>query len=350
MKKEKKEKDEKKVKGGIARSEALTKTERSAIAKKAASVRWGTDLPEATHTGNLKVGQIPCAVLEDGTRVLWQQGFLRAIGRTGRAAESAVLDESFPLPVFLRAENLKPFITSELVEASRPIVFRPIISSRGGISYGYRAELLPQVCDVFVQALEAKALKPNQIHIAEQCKILMRGFAQVGIIALVDEATGYQYTRARNALEEILEHFIAKELRKWVKTFPDEFYYHICRLKGWNYDEDNKHKRGAYFGKLTNYLIYRRLAPGVLKELKSITPKDSKGRYKQRLFQRLTEHIGHPRLRELLASEITLMRIFDNGKWEDFEKALNRAIPIYGDLPLFDQIENQNTDTARLLH
>ena len=41
---------------------------------------------------------------------------------------------------------------------------------------------------------------------------------------IVDEATGYQYDRARDALSTILEEFIAKELAQWVKTFPDEFY------------------------------------------------------------------------------------------------------------------------------
>src|SRR5271165_3295473 len=102
------------------------------------------DKPEvkhkATHSGDLKIGNvvIPAAVLDDGTRVLWQQGFLRAIGRTGRAAESAIPDKAgLQLPVFLRAENLKPFITEEITKASQPITYHPIVPSRGGVSYGY---------------------------------------------------------------------------------------------------------------------------------------------------------------------------------------------------------------------
>lgn len=341
-------KDESKAKGGIARAQALTKEERSAIARKAATARWSSNLIKATHTGDLKFKgkAIPCAVLEDGTRVLWQQGFLRAIGRTGRADASAISDEGLQLPVFLRANNLKPFITEELIEASKPITFRPIISSRGGVSYGYKAELLPQVCNVFLDAADAGVLRPNQRHIYEQCKLLIRAFAVVGISALVDEATGYQFDRARSALLEILEDFVAKELRKWVKTFPDEFYQQICRLKGWKLADLNK--RPVIFGKLTNHLVYKRLAPGVLKQLQRITPKDSKGRRKHKYFQRLTEDIGHPRLRELLASEITLMRIFDDGEWAAFAKALNRAIPIYGDLPLFDEIDGRAEDAVML--
>lgn len=334
------EKDQSKVKGGNARAEALTKEERSAIAKKAAKARWA--LPQAIYTGTLKVADIPCAVLEDGTRVLWQQGFLRAIGRTGRAAEGAV-SESFELPVFLRAENLQPFITNELIEASKPIVFRPIVSSRGGISYGYRAELLPQVCEVFLSALDAGALKANQTHIAEQCKILVRGLAQVGIVALVDEATGYQYDRARDALEQILESFIDNELKKWIKTFPDEFYKQIARLK--NYHLRDINKRGAVYAQITNYLIYKRLAPGVLRELKRVTPKDAKGRRKHKYFQRLTEDVGNPALRELLSNQIVLMKIFPDGGWKEFDAAMNKAIPIYGDLPLFDSLEEKDAIT-----
>jgi hypothetical protein len=145
-------KENPKAKGGVARAEALTRERRTEIAKNAAFERWSSKLPRATHTGDLKIGSIiiPCAVLEDGTRVLWQQGFLRAIGRTGRAAAKAVSDgveeTSLQLPIFLRADNLKSFINNELIEASAPIEFRP---TRGGRSIGYKADLLPLACNVF---------------------------------------------------------------------------------------------------------------------------------------------------------------------------------------------------------
>jgi hypothetical protein len=87
----------------------------------------------------------------------------------------------------------------------------------------------------------------------------------------------------------------------------------------------------------------------VLKELKRLTPKDSKGRPKDKLFQRLTEDIGHPRLRELLASEITLMRVFDEGQWETFMKAVNKSIPPYRDEPLFEDLqETETTETGMI--
>jgi hypothetical protein len=99
-------------------------------------------------------------------------------------------------------------------------------------SGGYPATILADICDVVLAARKAGVLQKQQEHIADQCEILVRGFARVGIIALVDEATGFQRDRAKDALTRILEAFIAKELRPWLRTFPDEFYQELYRLKG----------------------------------------------------------------------------------------------------------------------
>lgn len=334
-----------KVKAAKARANSLTSEERKAIARKAALTRWETGVPTASHEGEFPLGSetISAAVLPNGKRVITQATFLRALGRSrSPKAGTGVLSTVDGLPFFLQAEILRPFISDELRASTTPVFY---LTKEGGRGVGYDAELLPRVCEVYLAyrdwCLREQGRIPTRYeHIITACDILMRGLAHVGIIALVDEATGYQYDRARTALVEILEAFVAKELRKWVKTFPDEFYQQICRLRGWKLVDINK--RPMIFSKLTNYLIYKRLAPGVLKELHRLTPKiqgDSRGRRKRKLFQRLTEDIGHPRLRELITSEIVLMRIFDDGDWTSFEKAVNRAIPIYGDLPLFDEID-----------
>lgn len=329
------------AKGGDARAQSLTPERRREIARAAVDARWAkagkAPMPRASHTGEVKLGEIgiPCAVLEDGTRVLWQQEFLRVIGRTGRAAESAVGTGSLKLPIFLRAENLKPLITQELIEASTPIPFRGsgIIPTRGGIAYGFKAELLPQVCSVFLEASDKGLLKSNQRHIYERCKILIRGLAVVGITALIDEATGYQDARAKDALARILEAFIAKELRKWISTFPIDYYKELFRLRGWKFPDlpAEQRKRPVLVGKITNDVVYDRLAPGVRGELNRLTPRDEKGRLKQKLFQHLTEDVGHPKLREHLASVTSLMKASDN--WSQFMYMLNRALPRYGDTP-----------------
>jgi hypothetical protein len=295
-------------------------------------------IQRATNVGELKIGGLilPCAVLEDGTRVISERGVTLALGGKRGGAHWRRMKENpdgANLPVYLSANNLKPFINSELALAlNNRIKYQ--LPTGGPIAYGLEAGLLPKVCEVWLDAREDDKLWSNQEHIAKAADILLRGLATVGIIALVDEATGYQYDRSRKALEEILDKFISKELRKWAKTFPDDFYMEMFRLRGWQYIPFNV-KRPMVVGRLTNDLIYKRLAPGVLGELKKKNPPNKKGRRPAKHFQWLTEDIGHPRLRELIASVITLMKA--STSWNQFYRMMARALPQYGknlELPL----------------
>lgn len=311
-------------KGGNARARALSKEKRSEIAKRAAESRWSKGLPEATYAGELEIGDasIGCAVLEDGTRVLTQSDMMRALGRSRQAKGRGYYDGDVNLPVFLTAKNLKPFVTKDLYVTSSQVEFR----LRGAKAYGYRAELLPKVFEVYLKARDAGELLKSQEHVAVQADILTRGLAQVGIVALVDEATGYQRDRARDALARILEEFIAKELQPWIQTFPDEFYEQIFRLRGLDYPRDTV-KRPQYFGHLTNDIIYKRLAPGVLEELKSQTPKLPSGARKHQMHRKLTPEMGHPKLREHLASVITIMKL--SSDYGEFKLKLEQIHPAY---------------------
>lgn len=325
--------------GGEERARRLSPEKRSEIAKKAAMKRWeNADLPQAvcgSPEKPAKVGQTPirCYVLDDETRVLTQGDFLEALGRHRKANVRKEDEEGEEqLPAILQGKALKPFIDKELREKCRPIKFR---TTDGSMASGYRAEVLPMVCEAYLRARDAEALPHNQRHVAEQAEILMRALAHVGIIALVDEATGYQDFRTRNALAEIFEAFIAKELRKWVRRFPIEFFKQLCRLKGVAFREDLRFP--PYFGHYINDLVYSRLAPGILEELKKKNPRDEEtGRRRHRHHQWLTDDVGDPRLREHLTLVIGLMRASD--KYEDFYRLLERAAQKYREAPLFDDL------------
>jgi len=326
------------ARGGIARAERLSPEERSSIAKRAAAARWSEDLSAAvcgSPDQPLRIGdiEIECYVLEDGTRVLTQAGFLESLGRHRKANVRRESGEE-PMPPILQGKAIKPFISPEIREKSQPIAFRLPSGSRAS---GYNAEVLPAVCEIYLRARETGALPRNQEHVAKQAEILVRGLARVGIIALVDEATGYQEMRAKNALAKILEAFIAKELQSWVQTFPDDFYRELFRLRGLDYPQATV-QRPQYFGHLTNDIVYKRLAPGVLTELKGVTPRDEKGRRKHKYFQRLTSNVGYPKLREHLGSVVTLMKLSND--WHDFTRKLDRIHPRVGDtmqLPFEDE-------------
>jgi hypothetical protein len=324
------DKDPNKVAGGKARAESLTPERRSEIARKGAAAKWGNLREAISREGIVDVGgvELQCYVLDDETRVLARASFVRAIGRTGKVKGGRRFDEEFQTPVFLTADNLKPFFPKDLEANSKPIFF----TDGDTQMIGYRAELLPDVCDIFADAERAGALRSNQRHIADACRILSRGLTRVGIIGLIDEATGYQRERAADALARILQKFIAKELQPWVSTFPPEFYDNMFRLRGLHFPRDTV-KRPQYFGHLTNDVIYKRLAPGILEELRRLTPKLPSGRRKHPYTRRLTEDFGHPKLREHLASVMTVMMLSDS--YDDFIRKLDRVKPRFGEtIPL----------------
>ena len=99
----------------------------------------------------------------------------------------------------------------------------------------------------------------------------------------------------------------------------------MFELKNWPINDPRTLKRPSVVGKYTNDIVYERLAPGVLEELKIRNPTDEKGYRKQRHHQWLTGDIGHPKLREHLIGIIALMNAAPT--WDSFKRMLQRAYP-----------------------
>lgn len=224
-----------------------------------------------------------------------------------------------------------------VARANSPIRFIP--PHGGNPADGYDALILPDICRVLIDAERQGKLDKRLVRLAERAAILQHGFAVVGITALVDEVTGYQDDRAKDALVKILTAFVAKELRPYVPTFPSDFYREMYRLRKWDWPEEpsEQSKRSPLIGKITDDLVYDRLAPNVKDRLKELVGRNDSGRLKHKMFQRLTEEKGEPRLKEHLASVITLMKATDD--WSQFMKMLNRSLPKFTPLPLFDESE-----------
>ena len=271
----------------------------------------------------LKIGaiEIPCYVLEDETRVLSQRGLQSSVGMgTGGGLSGA------PRMVeFVRSMEIKGIKNKDLAaRLESPIEFQP--PKGGRTAYGYPAAVLVDICDVILEMDQKGLTTPNQTAIVERAKTLIRGLAFVGIIALVDEATGYQEIREQNALATILEKFIAQELQPWTRTFPYEFYKQIFRLRGWPGPDGVK--RPSVIGKYTNDIVYERIAPGVLDELRSRNPTLPGGGRQHKHHQWFTPDYGNPELRAHLTAAIALMRASTN--WDDFQRNLNRGLPKQG--------------------
>jgi len=324
-------------KGGKARAEKLSQEERTAIAKAAAAGRWNKSnevnalLPRETHTGSLMIfdREIPCSVLDNGSRVFSTRGIHRALGsktKGGRgkdALASAAEASGAPLlPTFLASPNFKPFIPADLmVPLISPLQYRP--KHGGRTAFGYEATLLPRVCEVILDADKAGVTKgAGQKNLAEMAAILIRAFARIGVIALVDEATGYQRDRARDELNRILEAYISRELLPWTRRFPDEFFKQAYRLHEWEYKEGSV-KSPRYLGKLINRTVYEPMPPGILDELRRVNPKTESGYRKYQHHRFLTPDTGHPHLDKQIVAVTTLMRAADDKErfWDLFDRA-----------------------------
>lgn len=270
--------------------------------------------------------KIQAYVLEDEIRVLSQRGFLGALDRS-RSLRGGVTTN--PLPPFLLAQNLEPFLTEGMRGGDKLVRFTA--PDWGGIGVGYRAELLPEVCGVYLDARAAGALRQNQLHVARRAEILLRALATVGIIALVDEATGYQQTRERRALAKILEKYLSDEYKPWSRTFPFAFYKEIVRLQGW--PDVLAIDRPGLIGHITNDVVYERVAPGVLVELQRRNPMLPTGERSQRHHQWFDPDFGLPKLREHIASVTALMRA--SRDWASFMHRIDAAFPkLNAQLPL----------------
>lgn len=284
---------------------------------------------ECTHKGDLVLGKtsISCAVLSNGKRIITQTALFDAFERP-RKGEKRLEG----LPSIVGAKNLLPYVTDELKEKAQPVNY---YLQNGKVTSGYDAELIPMVCELYLEANDTEGvLLESQQKMVVQANILIRALAKVGITALIDEATGYQYDRENNALQEILKAYIAEEFLKWQARFPRKYYKELYRLYGWDY-EPSSMKHPKYLGRFTNTYVYDYLPPGVLAELRSKNPINNKGYRTKKHHQFLTGEIGIPHLEKHITKLITIMELSDNAN--QFKKNFKRV---------FDNIEQYEMELS----
>lgn len=284
-------------------------------------------IPRATHDGPLDMAGwvLHSYVLDDGRRVLSGRGFMAAFDIRSKANGIAPRLEKI-----LNEHIMHPLIYQDiLAPLQNPIRFK---DTNNRIAIGYQAEFLIQFCEVFLKARERIAIR-TQVgqRYARVAEALVRAAAKVGIVALIDEVTGYQAVRDRDALQRLLGNYIRADLAEWAKTFPDEFYDQIGRLKDWKSLVAGK--RPGVVGHITNDVIYARLAPGIIRELQRRNPRLPGGGRDHKHHQHLTDDTGYPELRALLTGVVALMRA--STTWGGFERLLERSYPKFNDtLPL----------------
>ena len=238
--------------------------------------------------GKLKIGDLllDCHVLNDERRVFTQGEMVRAL--TGGTDSSNLA----------RYLSRNPLITDDL--SGGPIRFR--IPGNPQLAVGSEATLLIEICERYLDARAQKLLRPNQLHLARHAEIVVRSCAKVGIIALIDEATGYQKVRARNALQVKLQAFIADELQEWALMFPEEFWLELARLEGVHYSARSRPLR---WGKYVMLFVYDAIDGDVGKALREKNPNPH---FLQNHHQWLKQ-FGRDKVHDQIQRVITIMKL-----------------------------------------
>lgn len=196
---------------------------------------------------------------------------------------------------------------------------------------------MADICDAFLEARKHVTLSSRQAIIAAQCEILMRAFARLGIIAMVDEATGFDKVKddVKDKLQTFLNQFLMKEAAKWVKTFPDEFFMDIYKMKHW--DWQSTRKMPGVMGNWIRDIVYERIAP-ILPELEKLNPKNANGHRSKKFHQFLSREEGLPKLKEYFASIHTIV-VMSDYDWNKFKVNLDKVHP-RTDIELFLAFED----------
>ncbi|WP_417440950.1 P63C domain-containing protein [Idiomarina sp.] len=272
-------------------------------------------MDRAKYTGVLNIAgnEISCAVLDNETRVVNGTNVLKAFGRKqmGTGKHSG-------LSPILTSKKLEEFVAPDEIRALQPITY---LAKNGREQSGYPAEVIQIICEIYLRARDDNSLEKGQLHLAEQAEIIVRSLAKTAIVALIDEATGYQYEREKDALQKILSAYIREDYMVWQQTFPRKFYKELFRLCDWEYNPSNV-KRPAYLGKLTNKYVYELLPQGVLEKLRELNPTTETGGRRRKHHQHLTDD-ARTHLERHLTKIITLMEISDD--FNQLDHSVNRV-------------------------
>lgn len=330
--------------GGLARAEKLPPKERKAIASRAAKARWEAarletkqiedpnHIPEALCEGEMEIGsvQIECYVLDNQKRVISKRGMAKALGMRSEGGN-----------VFMRAMGRKG-IGSVIEENLRqkldnPIIFKALTSD---LAHGFDATVLIDICDSIIEAAKNKKLGPNQESLALQAEIIIRASAKLGIVALVDDATGFIADKRRQQYKELFKEFIKEEVSWYQSEFPDQLFDVMYKIYGLPRRADAKnHPR--FFAKFIRKYIYQPLANSNGAILEMLDEKNpvvyASGGRRYKMFQFLSDVVGLPALRAHLWQVIGIGNA-SKGKAQ-FEKNFTTAFP-GPQLELFDLRED----------
>lgn len=294
--------------GAKARNEALSPAERKLISQRAIRARWAKAgkklkteqdkreeqiIPHSMFQGTISIAGInlPCHVLSNEKRVIAQREIIGLF--TGN--KKGGLDR------YLMASNLQNFLPERLKNKSLDQTMA-LFTTNGLVAQAFEGEDVVDLCEMYLKARDAGVLQKNQQHLAAQAEVIVRSFAKVGIVALIDEATGYQKVRAKNALQLKFQAFIADDLQEWAVMFPEEFWFELARLEGITYSPKNRPLR---WGRYIMMFVYDSIDKDIGKMLRAKNPNP---KFKQNHHQWLKK-FGKDKVHDQINKVVTIMKL-----------------------------------------
>ncbi|BDV34250.1 P63C domain-containing protein [Methylocystis iwaonis] len=328
--------------GGKARADKLPAQARKEIARKAALARHSaktdpeTGLPLARSEGTLPIGDvnIDVYVLWDRRRLVSKRAMARALGLKSEGGNAFLKT--------LSGKTIGSAIPENLWEKiNNPVIFKPL---SGDPAHGYEAAVLIEVCDALIDARDD--LLPSQKFLARQAEIIIRAAAKIGIIALIDEATGFIEDKRKEEYRELWRDFVRDEFRQWEGAeFPDDIFDLIYKLYGLKRFNPKSTQHPKFFGKILRKYIWIPLANSngaILEQLDEKNPVIyANGGRRYKLFQFLSDEVGLPALKQHIWQVVGIGRSVKTKEQFDrsFYAAFPQAIPNKGggQLSLFDE-------------
>lgn len=299
-------------------------------------------LPRATHTGKLEFGDATldaCVVPTPNgdVRLITQRTAISGLGIAkpkGSRENTAETHADYLVGYVAKIDESAFPVGGSNMPTLVPVRF--IHPSNGKPAIGYRAADFTAICKFMLRARRTGLLTLAQSRVAEHAEVFAEALMEVAIVALIDEATGFQSLRGDNALQRelraVVERIVSARATKWERRFRPAFFTELFRLlvasgrrRPEDFDASNP-PRG--FGDIINDLVYRRIAPGVLEELRRINPATAPGIRAVKHHQHIAAGDGVALLDKHIEDLITIAQ--GSYSWDDFIRVVNRRFPISG--------------------
>ncbi len=161
--------------------------------------------------------------------------------------------------------------------------------------------VITDFCRLMLQLRSIGKIGGAYLQYAQNCERFMVGLADTGLVALIDEATGYR-KRRHDEYKQLFLQFIQDEHTDWLKEFQDSFFDGIYKI--YNLPRITKSQHPRFFGAFIAKYVYYPLANShgaILENLREKNPMFNLNGRQYKHHQFLTEKVGKVALRDHLS-------------------------------------------------